>query len=74
MDFFSRRFSGMQGSILDQKTKQGHIHDSISRGGWGGAVIWRAVGDAVYMTATVAYDWAGAVIRKLLAQRRKSKV
>ena len=38
--FFSRRFSGMQGSIFDQKTKQGRIHDSISRGGWAGAVMW----------------------------------
>ena len=63
----------MQGSIFDQKTKQGRIHDSISRRGWAGAVIWRAVGDAVNMTATVAYDWAGAVIQKPLAQRRKSK-
>ena len=55
--------------------KQGHIHDSISREGWAGAVIWRAgtVGDAVYMTGTVACDCAGAVMQKLLAKCQKSK-
>ena len=44
-------------------------------GVWAGAVIWRAgaVGDAVYMTATFACDWAGAVMQKPLAKRRKSK-
>ena len=40
-----------------------------------GAVIWRAgaAGDAVYMTATVACDWAGAVMQKPLAKTPKSK-
>ena len=57
------------------KAEQGRIHDTISRGGWTGAVIWRAgaVGDAVYMTATVTCGWAGAVMQKLLAKRQKSK-
>ena len=65
----------MEGSILDQKTKQGRIHDSISRGGWAGAVIRGAgaVGDAVYMTATVACDWERAMMQKPLAKRQKSK-
>ena len=47
-----------------KKNTQGRIYDSISRGGWAGAVFLRAgaVGDAVYMTATVACDWAGAVM------------
>ena len=42
-----------------------------SRGGWAGAVIWRAgaVGGAVYTTASVVCDWAGAVMRKPLAKR-----
>ena len=55
--------------------KQGHIQDSISREGWAGAVIWRAgtVGDAVYMTGTVACDCAGAVMQKPLAKRRKRR-
>ena len=55
--------------------KQGRIHNSISHGNWAGAVIWRAgaVGDAVYMTATIVCDWAGAVMQKLLAKRRKIK-
>ena len=46
------------------KEKQGHIHDSKSRDGWAGAVIWRTetVGDALYMMATVACDWAGVVM------------
>ena len=54
---------------------QDSIHDTIIRGGWAGAVIWRAgaVGDAVYMTATVTCGWAGAVMQKLLAKRQKSK-
>ena len=40
-----------------------------------GAVIWRAgaVGDAICMTATVACDWAGAVMQKPLAKRRKRR-
>ena len=44
-------------------------------GVWAGAVIWRAgaVGDAVYITATIVCDWAGAVMQKLLAKRRKIK-
>ena len=55
--------------------KQARIHDTVSRGGWAGAVIWRAgaVGDAVYTTASDACDWAGAVMQKLLAKCRKSK-
>ena len=37
--------------------------------------MWRAgaVGSPVYTTASVAYDWAGAVMKKPLAKRRKSK-
>ena len=37
--------------------------------------MWRAgaVGSPVYMTASVAYDWAGAVMKKQLAKYRKSK-
>ena len=40
--------------------------------------MWRAgaVGGPVYMTASVAYAWAGAVMKKLLAKcqkRRKRK-
>ena len=65
----------IQLSIAGDDGKQGRIHDTISRGGWAGAVIWRAgaVGDAVYMTAAVACGWAGAMMRKPLAKRRKSK-
>ena len=45
----------------------------ISRGGWAGAVIWRAgaVGSAVHTTASVTCDWAGVVMQKLLAKCRK---
>ena len=55
--------------------KQGRIHDTISRGGWAGAVIGRegAVRDAGYTTESVACEWAGAVMQKLLAKRQKSK-
>ena len=37
--------------------------------------MWRAgaVGGPVYMTASVAYAWAGAVMKKPLAKRLKSK-
>ena len=51
--------------------EQGRIHDTISHGDWAGAVIWRAgaVRDAVYMTATVSCNWAGAVMRKPLTKR-----
>ena len=52
----------------------------ISRGGWAGAVKWRAgaVGSAVYTTALVAHDWTGAVMKNLLGKckkknKRKSK-
>ena len=55
--------------------KQGRIHDTISRGGWAGAVITRAgaVGEAVYTKASVACDRAGAVMQKPLAKCQKSK-
>ena len=51
--------------------EQGRIHDTISHGDWAGAVIWRAgaVRDAVYMTATVSCNWAGAVMQKPLTKR-----
>ena len=44
----------------------------IGRGGWAGAVIWRAgsVGGAIYTRASVACDWAGAVMRKPLTKRK----
>ena len=37
--------------------------------------MWRAgaVGSPVYTTASVAYDWAGAVMKKPLAKCRKRK-
>ena len=37
--------------------------------------MWRAgaVGSAVYTTASVAFDWAGAVMKKPLAKRRKRR-
>ena len=58
--------------------KQGRIHDTLSRGGWAGAVMqWAgAVRSAVYMTASVTCNWAGAVMQKPLAKcqkRQKSK-
>ena len=43
----------------------------LSRGGWAGAVMWRAVRSTVYTTASVAFDWAGAVMKKLLAKCQK---
>ena len=53
--------------------KQGRIHDRPSRGGWVGAVSWRAgaVGSAVHTTASVTCNWTGAVMLKLLAKRGK---
>ena len=58
--------------------KPGRIHDTLSCGGWAGAVMWwaGAVRGAVYTTASVTYHWAGAVMQKPLAncqKRRKSK-
>ena len=43
--------------------KQGRIHDTLSRGGWAGAVMWwaGAVQSAIYTTASVTYHWAGVV-------------
>ena len=35
--------------------------------------MWRAVGSPVYTTASVAYDWAGVLMKKPLAKRRKCK-
>ena len=51
------------------------IHDTLSRGGRAGAVMcWAgAVASAVYTTASVTCNWAGAVMQKSLAKRRKSK-
>ena len=50
--------------------KQGRIHDTLSRGGWAGAVMWwaGAVGSAVYTTASVTCHRAGAVMQKPLAK------
>ena len=47
----------------------------LSREGWGGVVIWRAgaVGSAIYTAASVTCDWAGAVMKKSLAKRRKRR-
>ena len=58
------------GTCYDYDETRPDSQTSISRGGWAGAVIWRAgaVGDAVYMTATVACDWAGAVMQKPLTK------
>ena len=53
--------------------KQGHIHDTLSRGGWAGAVMWWAVGSALNTTTSVTGHWAGAVMQKLLAKCQKSK-
>ena len=45
----------------------------ISRGGWAGAVMWwaGALEEAVYTTASVTCNWAGAEIQKPLAKYRK---
>ena len=45
----------------------------ISRGGWAGAVMWwaGALEEAVYTTASVICNWAGAEIQKPLAKYRK---
>ena len=55
--------------------KQGRLHDNISCGGWAGAVIWSAgaVGEAVYTTASVAFDRAGTVMQKPLEKCQESK-
>ena len=55
--------------------KQGRLHDNISCGGWAGAVIWSAgaVGEAVYTTASVAFDRAGTVMQKPLKKCQESK-
>ena len=37
---------------------------------WAGAVMW-AAGGAIYMMTSLPCDWAGAVMRKLLAHAKK---
>ena len=47
----------------------------ISRGGWAGAVMWWAetLEEAVYTTASVTCNWAGAEMQKPLAKYREKK-
>ena len=60
----------------DDKTRPYTRH--LKLWGWAGALMWwaGAVGSAVYTTASVTCNWAGAVMQKPLAKcrkRRKSK-
>ena len=53
--------------------KHSRIHDTLSRGGWAGALIcWAgAVKSAIYTTASITCNWAEAVMQKPLAKHQK---